>query len=302
MEAIGGKAITPGQSVRLNPFSLADTKGNRDFLALWIGELMDPTGRGISEGLLAFLHEVVAQLYALPLQERSLHMVHQLCAQKDPQLGMMLASWVSDPEKAALFGAGADDTPLEQHLLALDVSRLRDRQDLLVPVVSYALHRITTQLKGEPAVIVLDEGWRLLNNPAFAPRLKPWLEFLRSKNVAVIFTTEYPQDATEYPFHKAICEQVQTQFFMPDASAGRVYFDGFGLSGDEIDYLQAMDASEERHFLMKRATDTVVATLDLSGMDEALAVLSGMRHPAPQPAIAQVPPEDAGTLWEEIQG
>ncbi len=299
MQAIGGRVIAPGKDAKLNPFSLSDTKGNREFLALWIGMLIDPTGAQIGQGLLGFLGEVVTQLYTLPLEQRSLDKVVEMCVQKDPQLGQYLNSWRTDPQKSGLFAAGSEDTPLNDPLVALDLSAIAENPALLVPVASYALHRLTTQLKGDPTVIVLDEGWRLLNNPAFAPRVKPWLGYITSKNGLVFFTTEHPEEVLDYPFHEAIRSGIRTQFFMPDETAGRVYHEAFGLNGDEIDYLQAMQP-ENRHFLMKRADDTVVTALNLSGMHKMLGILSGTAQD-PQ-AQVEMDEDDFGeeeeVMWE----
>src|SRR3546814_6445682 len=57
-------------------------------------------------------------------------------------------------------------------------------------VLSYLFHRIEGRLDGSPTLIIIDEGWLVLDSPAFAQQLKEWLKTLRKKNASVIFATQ----------------------------------------------------------------------------------------------------------------
>src|SRR3546814_7160191 len=49
---------------------------------------------------------------------------------------------------------------------------------------------IECRLDGRPTLIIIDEGWLVLDSPAFAAQLREWLKTLRKKNASVIFATQ----------------------------------------------------------------------------------------------------------------
>ena len=57
-------------------------------------------------------------------------------------------------------------------------------------VLSYLFHRIEGRLDGSPTMIIIDEGWLVLDSPAFAAQLREWLKTLRKKNASVVFATQ----------------------------------------------------------------------------------------------------------------
>ena len=57
--------------------------------------------------------------------------------------------------------------------------------------------------------------------------------------------------------------------------ARRDYVEGFALSEAEFKLVREDLAPESHKFLVKQGHDSVVVELDLSGLDDALAVLSG---------------------------
>src|SRR3546814_17468354 len=57
-------------------------------------------------------------------------------------------------------------------------------------VLAYLFHRIEGRLDGRPSLIIIDEGWLVLDSPAFAAQLREWLKTLRKKNASVVFDTQ----------------------------------------------------------------------------------------------------------------
>jgi type IV secretion system protein VirB4 len=139
----------------------------------------------------------------------------------------------------------------------------------------YLFHRVDQRLDGTPAMILIDEGWKALDDAVFAARIRDWLKTLRKRNAIVGFGTQSARDALESSIASAIVEQTATQIFMPNAKArAEDYCDGFGLSPHELDLIRALPAAS-RCFLVRHANHSVVIRLDLSGMHEVLTVLSG---------------------------
>ena len=51
-----------------------------------------------------------------------------------------------------------------------------------LPVLLYLFRRIEMSLKGQPAMIVLDEAWVMLGHPVFRAKIREWLKVLRKAN------------------------------------------------------------------------------------------------------------------------
>lgn len=269
----------------LSPLSLVDSGPNREFLKLWLTTLIDPTGQQIRQETVTLLEEAVAVLYDQPPEHRNLRFLAEFLAIRDLKLATALTKWYGTGENAHFFDHIGESVEPRQGIIGFNLQHLIGQPELLVPVASYLLHRITMTFDGTPSIVVLDEAWQLLYNPMFAPRLASWLDYIASKNGLVIATTEEMEEAATYPFCETLMSHAATQIYLPDDDPGDAYEDAFGLDEDECAYLEAM-STEYRHFMLKRQTETIIAELNLGGMDDKLAILSG-NLPQEEPEAAE---------------
>jgi type IV secretion system protein VirB4 len=124
-------------------------------------------------------------------------------------------------------------------------------------------------------MILIDEGWKALDDDVFAARIRDWLKTLRKRNALVGFATQSARDALDSRIATALVEQTATMLFMPNARAREEdYCEGFGLTQHELDIIRSLPA-HSRCFLIRQPDASVVVRLDLSGMPEVLTVLSG---------------------------
>jgi type IV secretion system protein VirB4 len=124
-------------------------------------------------------------------------------------------------------------------------------------------------------MILIDEGWKALDDEVFAARIRDWLKTLRKRNALVGFATQSARDALDSRISAALVEQTATMLFMPNARArAEDYCGGFGLTEHELDLIRTLPA-QSRCFLIRQSDASVVVRLDLSGMPEVLTVLSG---------------------------
>jgi type IV secretion system protein VirB4 len=139
----------------------------------------------------------------------------------------------------------------------------------------YLFHRVEERLDGSPTIIVVDEGWKALDDDVFVRRIKDWEKTIRKRNGVVGFATQSAQDALESRIASAIIEQAATQIFMSNAKARRSeYVDGFGLTEHELELVRTIPDSAHC-FLIKHGNDSVVARLNLTGEKDLLTILSG---------------------------
>lgn len=139
----------------------------------------------------------------------------------------------------------------------------------------YLFHRVEERLDGTPSIIVIDEGWKALDDEAFVAKIKDWEKTIRKRNGIVGFATQSAQDALESRIASAVIEQAATQIFMANPKArADDYVTGFGLSEHEYELVRTLP--DNAHcFLIKHGKDSVVVRLDLTGEKEILTILSG---------------------------
>jgi type IV secretion system protein VirB4 len=277
LRAIGGHyaRLSPGEPTGFNPLKLPDSPNNRAFLRDWAAALLHADG---SEELARIAAAVDASYSHDPAFRRLRHFGELLGGSRRPEPGDLVARlqpWIGAGEHAWLFDNPDDRLDLDQHVLGFDMTALLDTPALRTPAMMYLFHRVDERLNGEPAMILIDEGWKALDDVVFAARIRDWLKTLRKRNAVVGFGTQSARDALESRISSAIVEQTATSIFMPNARArAEDYCDGFGLTEHELELIRALPA-HSRCFLVRHANHSIVVRLDLSGMPDLLKVLSG---------------------------
>lgn len=277
IRAIGGRydLLRPGEPSGLNPLQMEDNAANRQFLIDWIALLAG--GADIDE--IAQIKDAIDANFAQPLQHRRLqHLVALFRGGHRPHGGDLwarLRPWWGDGERAWLFDNLQDLTDLSAEVVGFDMTAILDDPAARSPAMMYLFHRVEERLDGTPAIIVVDEGWKALDDDVFVRRIKDWEKTIRKRNGIVGFATQSAQDALESRIASAIIEQAATQIFMINPKAREEdYVDGFGLTRHEYDLVRTLPDSSHC-FLIKHGGDSVVARLNLSGEREILTILSG---------------------------
>ncbi|MEM1195711.1 MAG: VirB4 family type IV secretion/conjugal transfer ATPase [Pseudomonadota bacterium] len=282
VRGIGGRydRISPGEPTGFNPLSLPDTPANKAFLRDWLGVLLK--AQGPEE--MACISAAVDAAYANDASLRRLrHFKELLAGAKRPEPGDLadrLSAWIGcangeSGEHAWLFDNEVDRLDLDARVLGFDMTQLLESPRLRTPAMMYLFHRIDERLDGKPTMILIDEGWKALDDDVFAARIRDWLKTLRKRNALVGFATQSARDALESRISTALVEQTATMIFMPNSRARpEDYCDGFGLTDHELALIRALPA-HSRCFLVRQPDASVVVRLDLSGAPEALTILSG---------------------------
>lgn len=277
IRAIGGSydRLHPDVPSGLNPLQLEDTPVNRQFLIDWVALLAG--GASIEEQ--AQIRDAIDASFAQPLPHRRLrHLVELFRGGARPHgsdLWSRLKPWWGDGERAWLFDNLKDATDLKARVVGFDMTAILDDPALRSPAMLYLFHRVEQRLDGSPAIIVVDEGWKALDDDIFVRRIKDWEKTIRKRNGIVGFATQSARDALDSRIASAIIEQAATQIFMINPKASREdYCDGFGLTDHELDLVRTLPDSSHC-FLIKHGGESVVVRLDLTGEPEILTILSG---------------------------
>jgi type IV secretion system protein VirB4 len=183
--------------------------------------------------------------------------------------------WWGTGEHAWLFDNEEDLTDLSAATVGFDMTAILDDPRVRTPALLYLFHCVEARLDGTPAIIVVDEGWKALDDDVFVRRIKDWEKTIRKRNGIVGFATQSAQDALESRIASAIIEQAATQIFMINPKArAEDYIDGFGLSPHEFELVRTLPDTSHC-FLIKHGNESVVARLNLIGEKDMLTILSG---------------------------
>lgn len=281
IRAIGGRyeTLRPGAPSGLNPLALPDTPVNRAFLAAWLERLVAPAdGRLTPEEQAQISDAVAANFEQAPQFRRLRHVAELFAGVRRPvpgDLASRLEPWIGDGPRAWLFDNPEDRLDLAQKVVGVDMTAILDDPVARTPAMMALFHAVEQRLDGSPALIVVDEGWKALDDAVFVQQIRDWEKTIRKRNGVVGFATQSASDALDSQIASAIIEQAATQIFLPNPKAQEEeYRQGFGLTAHELDLVRALPDTS-RAFLIKHGTESVVARLNLSGLDSVLTVLSG---------------------------
>lgn len=299
IRGIGGRydRISPGAPTGFNPLSLPDTPANRAFLRDWLAVLLAADG----PEEFATISAAVDATYANdPSLRRLRHFKELLAGARRPEPGDLadrLAAWIGEGEHAWLFDNERDRLDLATRVLGFDMTALLENPRLRTPTMMYLFHRIDERLDGQPTMILIDEGWKALDDEVFAARIRDWLKTLRKRNALVGFATQSARDALDSRISTALVEQTATMVFMPNSRARpEDYCDGFGLTQHEFALIRSLPA-HSRCFLVRQPDASVVVRLDLSGAPEVLTILSGRESAVRRLDLLREAVGDAPPAW-----
>jgi type IV secretion system protein TrbE len=231
--ALADDAVDP---VALQPLRDIHDAAERAWAAEWLAALLALEGVSVDPAAKEHLWSALTSLASAPASERTLTGLAVLLQSQALKLAL---------QPFCLGGPYG-------RLLDAEVERLGDAAvqafeteglaaGAAPAVLSYLFHRIEGQLDGAPTLIIIDEGWLVLDSPAFAAQLREWLKTLRKKNASVVFATQSLADIETSAIAPAIIESCPTRLFLPNERAlepqiARTYR-AFGLNERQIEIL-----------------------------------------------------------------
>ncbi|NVD28011.1 VirB4 family type IV secretion/conjugal transfer ATPase [Parasphingorhabdus flavimaris] len=280
VQASGGTylALHNGIATGFSPLkALTDCATDKSFLSIFIRQLVRADGKPISVQEERRIEDGINAVMKLPIGDRSLSALRSMLGMKDASgVGARLEKWTSEGSLGWVFDNAHDSMTLDARFVGFDMTDFLDNADIRTPIMLYLFHRIDQLLTGERMIICIDEFWKALGDEAFRRFAQDGLKTYRKRNALMVFATQSPADALKSDISHSILEQVATKVMLPNPFGARGdYVDGFALSEAEFKLVREDLSPESHKFLVKQGHDSVVVELDLSGLDDALAVLSG---------------------------
>ena len=287
IEAQGGTyfRLASGEPTGLNPFQLPDTPLNRAFLYDLVSACGRKSGIDSTAEDTKDIKRAVDNVFELSFDQRRFGVLLQSIPDRGEDcLARRLADWCYGEIDGRY--AYALDNPYNEfewesfQRVGFDVS------DFLVaghpatePILAYLFHlKILMQRNGGLLATVVEEFWLPLKYPTTANQILDVLKTGRRRDEFIVLVTQSPEDAIQSPLLPAILQQTPTKIYLPNPDAEYTTPDGggysrFGLTQKEFQKLKTLGL-QSRMFLVKQGSQSNVAKLDLSGMEEDIAVLA----------------------------
>lgn len=274
IRAVGGKyyVISPGTQTGFNPCKLKDTPANRKYLYDLIVTMVSDESGVISASESRIVESVVAGNFEFEYEMRRFRYLEPLFPQGDNDvLSIRFSRWINSGIFAWLFDNEDDVLDLDCTHIGYDMTDILDEKEVRGPALSYMTHRVKSTIDGNPIAIFVDEGWKGLQDEMFAADMKNWSKVIAKQEGILVFGSQEARDLSNSSVGQTLITQSATKLFGFEPEAIYENYVDFGINKSEFETIKNL---QRQQFLVKNENYSCVITLDLSGMDKHLAILS----------------------------
>ncbi|WP_122519270.1 conjugal transfer protein TrbE [Pannonibacter phragmitetus] len=270
---LGGRLTESTESsVSLQPLARIEQTQDRAWAADWIVAILQREGVTITPEAKEHIWTALSSLASAPIEERTITGLSVLLQSND--LKLAIQPYCVGGPYGRLLDAEAENLG-DASVVAFETEGLLE-SGAAPATLAYLFHRIADRLDGRPTMIVIDEGWLALGDPAFAKQLGEWLVTLRKKNASVIFATQSLAQLEKSSIAPAIIESCPTRLLLPNDRAVEpqitAIYRRFGLNDRQIEIL-ARAIPKRDYYCQSRRGDRLFE-LGLSEVGLALCAAS----------------------------
>lgn len=233
------------EPVLLQPLARIHEPAQRNWASEWLQAILAAEGVALDPETKDHLWSTLSSLASAPVAERTLTGLAVLL--QSQALKQALAPYCVGGPFGRLLDAESERLG-EASFQAFETEGLTGSA-AAPAVLSYLFHSIEGRLDGSPTLIIIDEGWLVLDSPAFAAQLREWLKTLRKKNASVVFATQSLADIETSAIAPAIIESCPTRIFLPNDRAVEPQilsiYRRFGLNDRQIEILSRATAKRD---------------------------------------------------------
>ncbi|WEX08530.1 conjugal transfer protein TrbE [Chelativorans sp. AA-79] len=250
-----GGALTDdavSSSVLLQPLAGIHHTPERAWAADWLVDILRREGVEITPEVKEHLWSALTSLSTAPVEERTITGLTVLL--QSSALKQALRPYCVGGAHGRLLDAETERLG-EASVQAFETEGLVGT-GAASAVLSYLFHRIEARFDGRPTLLVIDEGWRALDDGGFAEKIKEWLKTLRKKNVSVVFSSQSLADIEASPIAPVLVESCPTRIFLANERAiepqiATVYRQ-FGLNDRQIEIIARATPKRDYYYQSRR--------------------------------------------------
>ena len=270
---LGGRLTESAESsVSLQPLARIEQTQDRAWAADWIVAILQREGVTITPEAKEHIWTALSSLASAPIEERTITGLSVLLQSND--LKLAIQPYCVGGPYGRLLDAEAENLG-DAPVVAFETEGLLDT-GAAPAVLAYLFHRIVDRLDGRPTMIIIDEGWLALGDPAFSKQLGEWLVTLRKKNASVVFATQSLAQLEKSTIAPAIIESCPTRLLLPNDRAVEpqitAIYRRFGLNDRQIEILAR--ATPKRDYYCQSRRGNRLFELGMSEVGLALCATS----------------------------
>ncbi|MGY4467458.1 type IV secretion/conjugal transfer VirB4 family ATPase [Bradyrhizobium sp. LB9.1b] len=294
---LGGSLSNSAEdSVSLQPLARIGDAAERAWAAEWVTAILAKEGVTIDPTVKEHVWSALTSLASSPVEERTITGLTVLL--QSTALKQALQPYCVGGASGRLLDAEAEQLGFAS-VQAFETEGLIGA-GAAPAVLTYLFHRIEGRLDGRPTLLIIDEGWLVLGDPAFAQQLREWLKTLRKKNASVVFATQSLSDIDSSNIAPAIVESCPTRIFLPSERAIEpqitAIYQRFGLNDRQIEIIAR--ATPKRDYYCQSRRGNRLFELGLGPVALAFcAVSSKADHAAIERLLAEHGRDDFTAAW-----
>ncbi|MDF1486021.1 VirB4 family type IV secretion/conjugal transfer ATPase [Ramlibacter sp. H39-3-26] len=228
------------------PLQFLGTRGDRAWAMEWIDTILSLNGVATTPAQRNEIGNAVMSMHASGARTLSEFSV----TIQDETIREAIKQYTVDGAMGHLLDAEEDGLALSDFTVFEIEDLMNLGEKYALPVLLYLFRRIESSLKGQPAVIILDEAWLMLGHPAFRAKIREWLKVLRKANCLVLMATQSLSDAAGSGILDVIVESTATKIFLPNIYARNedtaALYRRMGLNTRQLEILST--AIPKRHY------------------------------------------------------
>ena len=242
----GGSYLNVGHDARdftINPFSLAPTKENTQFLFSFIRVLIEGNGQRYRMDFKEErrLWDAIERIYVLEPEQRTVSSLGNIIG----ELKERLHRWTKAGQYGFLFD-NAEDTLSFSQFQTFNFAGWGDTPELLEPLLFYILHRASNEIADPKKLatfkmFLLDEAWLFIKNETIRNYIVSAQKTWRKHNAAMILATQSIKELEESGMLQIVSESCPTKIFLANPEMDRsLYREAFHLNDTELDLIAGL--------------------------------------------------------------
>ncbi len=270
-------------SIALNPLQIADTAENRMFMREWFALIADVSPDEYE--LTSQIADAVEIVFdpEISMKHRNLRKLYATMFPAGSDLRERFTAWTNPQQYGSIVCAETDALDISQRVAGFDFTNILGDAKLGPAMVSYLMHRILVEAKGDPRLIFIDETEPLLRNENFQMRYRKLLQEGRKERQVIISCFQRPTAPEELKLGDVIRGQCPTVFFFRNSGAEEEDYKDWRLSKRELDFVLGRSYKKQRYaVLLKRYTEkgeSVILNVNLSQLGSYMNIFhSGRRN------------------------
>jgi type IV secretion/conjugal transfer VirB4 family ATPase len=242
----GGSYLNVGREARdftINPFALAPTKENQQFLFSLFRVLIEGDEQRCR---LDFkeerkLWDAIERLYMLEPEQRTVSNLANIVG----ELRERLHRWTRRGQYGFLFD-NAEDTLTFSKFQTFNFAGWGDAPDVLEALLFYTLHRAGNEIADPQRLatfklFLMDEAWLFIKNETIRSYIVQAQKTWRKHNAAMILATQSIKELEQSGMLEIVAENCPTKVFLANPDMDReLYREAFHLNDTELDLISGL--------------------------------------------------------------